>query len=224
MKQRWILGAGALVVIGGAAMLIMKTDEPAGTSAKATRSGKVEIDPAKPAAPEQVASNAPPRMVMTESGLRPQASREPRVWKDPKNGAINREIVDAVANPTEVARQELEYRKSRLRLDLIDAAESCWNNGPSKESIEVDYTLSVTDGVLRADNVRIKNSTITDPKVQDCIVGSFRDLTSFADGVPDMKQEGGVVVSLNDLDQGNKKKDRQGSPAATDVKQPFDKD
>jgi hypothetical protein len=225
MKQRWILAGGAGVVIVGGALLFMKANEPGAAPAKTGRSGKIDLVTGEPK-PEQVASNdkQPPRMVMTESGLRPQTSREPRVWKDPKTGAINREIVDAVADPKEVARQEFEYRKSRLRLDLLDAAETCWNQGPSKEQIEIDYTLTVTDGVMRTENVRVKNSTITDAKVQGCIVSSFRDLSSFAENMPNMKQEGGLVVSLADLDKGNKKKDRREASSAPDEKTSIDKD
>ena len=224
MKQRWILAGGAGVVVVGAALLFMKAREPAAAPAKTGRSAKIEINAGE--RPEQVASleQKPPKMVMTESGLRPQTSREPRVWKDPKTGAINREIVDAVADPKEVARQEFEYRKSRLRLDLLDAAETCWNQGPSKEQVEIEYTLSVTDGVMRTENVKVKNSTITDPKVQGCIIGSFRDLSSFAENMPDMKQTGGLIVSLDDLDKGNKKKDRRESGSAPDEKTPIDKD
>jgi hypothetical protein len=225
MKQRWILAGGAGVVVVGAALLLMKANDPGASPTKTGRSGKVELKPGE-APPEQVASNdkQPPRMVMTESGLRPMVQREPRVWKDPKTGAINREIVDAYRDPKEEARQEFEYRKSRLRLDLLDAAETCWNQGPSKETIEIEYTLSVTDGVMRTDNVRVKNSTITDAKVQGCIVGSFRDLSSFAEHMPDMKQDGGLVVSLGDLDKGNKKKDRRETASTPDEKTPIDKD
>ena len=224
MKQRWILAGGAGLVIVGGALLFMKANEPGAAPGKTGRSGKVDIVPG--AKPEQVASNdkQPVRMVMTESGLRPQTSREPRVWRDPKTGALNREIVDAVADPKEVARQEFEYRKSRMRLELLDAAETCWNQGPSKEQVEIEYTLSVTDGVMRTENVRVKNSTITDAKVQGCIVGSFRDLSSFAENMPNMKQEGGLVVSLGDLDKGNKKKDRREGGSAPDEKTSIDKD
>ena len=75
---------------------------------------------------------------------------------------------------------------------------------------------------MRTENVRVKNSTITlDAKVQGCIVGSFRDLSSFAENMPNMKQEGGLVVSLGDLDKGNKKKDRREGGSAPDEKTPI---
>ncbi|MEJ7601497.1 MAG: hypothetical protein WKG01_26570 [Kofleriaceae bacterium] len=224
MKQRWILGAGALVVIAGATMLVIKTKEPAATPAKASRSGKIDIEPGTPAAPDQVASNKPPRMVMTESGLKPMTSREPREWKDPKSGATFTEITDAVGDPKAEAKAELQYKKSRLRLEAMDAAEACWNKGPSKESIEVEYTLRVKEGVIGASDVQVKHSSITDPKVQSCILGSIKDLSSFIENVPDISEKQGLVISLDDLDKGNKKKARRDEPAPPSAKQPIDKD
>lgn len=225
MKPRWFIAAGAVAVIAGAIFLAMKASEPAAAPAKTGRSAHVEIKPGQAPAPEQLASNEPPKMVMTESGLRPMTAREPRVWKDPKTGAENREIVDAVGDPKAEAQAEVQYKVSRLRLEALDAAEQCWNKGPSKESIEVEYTLTVKDGVIRSSDVQVKNSSITDPKVQGCIVSSVKDLSSFIDNVPDMTQKQGLVISLADLDKGNKKKDRR-EEGTTKVPErlPIDKD
>src|SRR4029079_11161914 len=89
------------------------------------------------AAPERPAAD-PPRMVMTESGLRPQTTRrEPRTWVDPVSGAVNREILDAVPDPAAAAAEQLKYRKSRLRLSLADAAAPCWSGGDPKDEIEL---------------------------------------------------------------------------------------
>jgi len=223
MKARWFLAGGGLVLAVGAILLAMKAGETPTTSAGSGRSAKVDVKPGQPA-PEQVASNAPPRMVMTESGLKPMTNHAPRQWKDPVSGATFMEITDAVGNPKAEAAAELQYKKSRLRLELIDASEACWNKGPSKESIEVEYTLSVKEGVIGTSNLIVKSSSITDPKVQGCIVSSIKDLSSFIDNVPDMSEKQGLVISLGDLDKGNKKKDRREQPAPAPEKLPIDKD
>ena len=224
MKRRWFFAGGALVVAAGAILLAMKvSDPPPAASGPKGRSGEVAIKPGQ-AAPEQVASNQPPKMVMTESGLRPMTSHKPKTWVDPKTGALMSEITDAVGDPVAQAKAELQYKKSRLRLQVLDAAEVCWNKGPSTESIEVEYSLDVTDGVIRTSNVQVKNSSITDPKVQGCIVGSIKDLSSFIDGVPNTSDKQGMIISLGDLDKGNKKKDRRDQPAPTPEKTSIDKD
>jgi hypothetical protein len=139
-------------------------------------------------------------MVLTESGWQPQTMRrQPREWVDPVSGAINREILDAVPDPDAAAQEELRYRKSRLRLTLSDSAAPCWAGGDSKEELELEYTLVVEHEVIRADNVRIKNSSITNPTVERCIVESVRDLRAPGDKLPDLREDQGLIMSLHDL-------------------------
>jgi hypothetical protein len=171
---------------------------PGTAQADARRASKVEVRTL--AAREAPAPAEKPRMVMTESGLRPQTTRkQPREWVDPVNGAINREILDAVPDPEAAAQEELKYRKSRLRLTLSDNAAPCWAGGDSKEEIELEYTLVVDHEVIRADNVKIKNSGITNPTVERCIVESVRDLRVLGDKLPDLREDQGLIMSLHDL-------------------------
>jgi hypothetical protein len=148
-------------------------------------------------------------MIMTESGLRPQTARKtPRTWVDPVSGAVNREILDAVPDPDAAAAEELTYRKRRLPLKLSDAAAPCWSGGDSKEEIELEYTMVVENEVIRADNVRVKRSNLTNPTVERCIIDAVRDLRALADKVPDTREEGGLVMSLHDLHDRNDRNDR----------------
>jgi hypothetical protein len=203
MKRRIALVAGVVAVAIGAYWLVRPAPEP--STATAGRSGKVDVRGVKPAAPERPTAEKP-RMVMTESGLRPQTKRkEPRTWVDPVSGAVNREILDAVPDPAAAAAEQLKYRKSRLRLSLADAAAPCWTGGDSREAIELEYTLIVEKEVIRADNVRIKENGISDPGVARCIVDAVRDMRTLGDKIPDMREEQGLVMSLHDLHDRNQR-------------------
>lgn len=146
---------------------------------------------------------------MTESGWRPVAQRKtPRTWVDPVNGAVNREIVDAVPDPESDAAEELTYQKRRLPLTLSDAAAPCWTGNDSKEDIEFDYTMIVENRVIRVDDVRIVRSNITNPAVERCIINAVRDLRAHTEKVPDMREEGGLTMSLHELYDRNDRQTR----------------
>jgi hypothetical protein len=220
MNRRIALVAGIAAVAIGAYGWLRR--EPATAPAAAGRSAKVDVRGVKPAGAERPAADKP-RMVMTESGLRPQTARkEPRTWVDPVSGAVNREILDAVPDPAAAAAEELKYRKSRLRLTLADAAAQCWGGGDSKESIELEYTLVVEKEVIRADNVRIKDSSVSDPTVARCIVDAVRDMRTLGDKIPDMREEQGVIMSLHDLHDRNQR-DAKNNAKRDDKLEPFDR-
>jgi len=185
-----VIGAGYFVLRGLGA-----DPDPAPTANK--RSGKVELGAHTPAAEAPAVER--PKMVMTESGMKPVQQHQPREWRDPVSGALNRELVDAVPDPKAAAEQELLYRKRRLRLTLADSAQGCYGGPDSKDEIELEYTLVVHAEEIRADNVRVKSSSLKDPQVERCIIDAVRDMRSLADKVPDMKEEGGLVISLHDL-------------------------
>jgi hypothetical protein len=197
MKSRWWIAAGVVALGGGYLLLREVTAQPDAAPSTTHRSGAVAFATPKPEGPE---AKAPPRMVMTESGLQPATEKkQPREWRDPVTGAVNRELVDAVPDPDEVARQELTYRMRRMRLTLADAAESCYHGPDSQDSIELEYTLVVEHEEIRADNVRIKRNEIKDPTVSRCILDAVRDMRALGDKIPDTKQEQGLVLSLHDL-------------------------
>ncbi|HSS00624.1 MAG TPA: hypothetical protein VLM79_26375 [Kofleriaceae bacterium] len=220
MNRRIALVGGVAAVALGAYWWLHR--EPVTAPAAASRSAKVDVRAVKPAAPGRPTAEKP-RMVMTESGLRPQTTRkEPRTWVDPVSGAVNREILDAVPDPAAAAAVELKYRKSRLRMTLADAAAQCWGGGDSKESIELEYTLVVEKEVIRADNVRIKESSVADPTVARCIVDSVRDMRTLGDKIPDMREEQGLVMSLHDLYDRNQR-EAKGNAKRDDKLEPFDR-
>jgi hypothetical protein len=164
-----------------------------------------------------------PRTVLTESGWRPQTTRKtPREWIDPVSGAVNREILDAVPDPAAAAAEELKYRKSRLRLSLADAAAGCWTGGDSNDEIELEYTLVVDKEMIRADNVRVKTSSISDPTVERCIIDSVRDMRTPGDRIPDMHEDQGLIMSLHDLYDRNAR-DAQSRAASDDKPTPVDR-
>ena len=198
MKRRLVVAAAATIAVVGAVYVFLAPGSSS-TQGTARRSAKIDVRGVKPGR-----EDAPPadkaKMVMTESGLRPQTTRKkPREWIDPVSGAVNREILDAVPDPEAAAREELIYRKSRLNLTLADNAAPCWSGGDSKEEIELEYTLVVDKEIIRADNVRVKQSNITNPSVERCIVDAVRDLRTLGARIPDLREDQGVIMSLHDL-------------------------
>lgn len=199
MKHRlaWLTGVAA-IVIGAAYWMLPSASSDAPKSARPpTKVATRDVAPSLAPVPE---ARDKPKMVLTESGWQPQTTkRQPREWVDPVSGARNRELLDAVPDPEAAAAEELKYRKSRLRLTLADAAAPCWTGGDSHEEIELEYTLVVEKEALRADNVRIKTSNISNATVERCIVDAVRDMRSLADKIPDMREEQGLVMSLHEL-------------------------
>jgi len=221
MKLRYPLIAGGVAVVAIAAvyMLPSKVEEPvtrekrtpqAAARARATPSLETPADPKQPV-----------KMVMTESGLRPQSNRKvPKTWKDPVSGATFREILDAVPDPEGVAREELIYRKRRLRLTLADAAASCYKGNDSRDDLDLEYTLVVEEQIVRTENVRVKSSNIKDPSVERCIVDAVRDLRTFADKVPNLREEQSQFISLHELydrNQRDQKDDKKPAPDSDPV-------
>ena len=197
MKSRWLIAAGVVALGGGYFLLRGVKAEPEGQSA--ARTAKIDLGTRKAAEPAAVAKQAP-KMVMTESGLKPvEPPHQPREWRDPVSGALNREVTDAYEDTKQVAAQDLIYRKRRMRLALADTAQSCYSGGDSKDEIELEYSLVVTNEEIRADNVRVKRSELKDPKVERCIIDAVRDMRALGEKIPDMKEEQGLVISLHDL-------------------------
>jgi hypothetical protein len=215
MKHRLVLLAGAGVVVIAVAYWLLPSP-PGATQTTAPRVASATPRAAEPSLPSTPSAAPKPKMVMTESGWRPQTNRKtPREWKDPVTGAINREILDAVPDPAAAAAEELKYRKSRLRLTLADAAAPCWSGSDSKEEIELEYTLVVEHETLRADNVRVKTSNITNPTTERCIIDAVRDLRTLADKIPDMREDGGIIMSLHDLYDRNQRDTKDRAPPST---------
>ncbi len=204
MKHRFVLGAAAVGVVIAAAFWLLQRPSTS-NQPTARRSGKIDVRTVKPGHEDPPRAEKP-KMVMTESGWRPQTTRKtPREWIDPVTGARHREILDAVPDPEAAAKEQLTYRKSRLRLTLSDAAAPCWGGGDANEEIELEYTLVVDKEVIRTDNVRVKQSSITNPTVERCIIDAVRDLRTLGDKIPDMREDQGLTISAHDLYDRNRR-------------------
>ena len=215
MKLRVAVLGGMAVGVVGFAIWLMRAPSEAPTAA-ASRPSRATTRSTAPALEASATPAARARMVLTESGWRPQTTHDkPREWTDPASGAINRELLDAVPDPEGDAREELKYRKGRLRFLLADAAAPCWTGADSKQEIEFEYTLIVEHEQIRADNVRIKSSNVSDPTVERCIVDAVRGLQSPAYKIPDMREDEGMFMSLHDLYDRNER-GAKASAAQTD--------
>ena len=92
-----------------------------------------------------------------------------------------------------------EFKKSRLRFALYDAATDCWAGGDDVSDLEVTYTMIVEGEVLRLENVKMTDSTMPDPEIERCIVTQLRELRSPATDIPDLREDGSSWISLHDL-------------------------
>jgi hypothetical protein len=168
-----------------------------------TRDGRAERSEPDSTAPRSKATRQPgaklpaPARRMTAPPARPEM---PRTFKDPKRPDVTyMEVKDAVADPVREAEEKLLYRKRRLRFALSDAAAECWSGDDNKADIEVGYTLVVEHEVLRVEDLRMLDSTLPDPALEDCILHQIADLRAPADGIPDMREAGSSFISLHDL-------------------------
>ena len=93
----------------------------------------------------------------------------------------------------------LEFRKSRLRFALYDAAAECWSGGDDVADVQVAYTLIVEREVLRLEDVRLVDSTLPDPALERCILGRVTELRAPAAEIPDLREDGSSWISLHDL-------------------------
>lgn len=93
----------------------------------------------------------------------------------------------------------LEFRKSRLRFALYDAAAGCWAGGDELADLQVAYTLVVEQETLRLEGVRMVDSTLPDPALERCILGQLVELRTPAAGIPDLREDGSSWISLHDL-------------------------
>ena len=198
MKSRWLIAAG-VVALGGGYVLLRGVKAEPDTQTAAARSAKVDLGTRRADEPVAAPKQAP-KMIMTESGWKPvEPPHQPREWRDPVSGALNREVADAYEDKKQVVEQELVYRKRRMRLALADAAQSCYSGPDSKDEIELEYSIVVASEEIHADNVRVKRSDVKDPKVERCIIDAVRDMRALGEKLPDMKEEQGLVISLHDL-------------------------
>jgi hypothetical protein len=189
MNKRWLIGGGLLVVgVGG--YFLLHDDGKAQAMTKGGRTGEVAVN-----APKQVAPEAP------IDPFKPQTpvNRKPHMHYNPENKSWEREIMDAVPDPEAAAREELTYRISRLRLSASDAAAQCYHGDDSNQTIHLEYTVVVDHENLRAENVRVLDNSITDATVTGCIMQSVRDMSTFAERMPDMRKDEELVMSLHDL-------------------------
>lgn len=193
MNKKWLVVSGLAV----AALIYWKTrpddappEEQRSASRKVQTGERIEEK-------EELPEADGVKMVLTESGWQAETPRrQPREWKDPNTGRIDREIIDAYPDPKRAAAEELQYRVSRLQFSLVDAAQDCWQGPASDQEIELEYSLVVQAGVLRAEAVRIKQNTIADGNVANCIVNAARDMRMSVNRIPDMRQDQTMAISL----------------------------
>nr|HEX4316637.1 hypothetical protein [Kofleriaceae bacterium] len=206
--KRWLIGGGGLlvVVVGGYALL--HDGGKAQAMTKGGRSGEVAMN-----APKKVQFDQP----ADPFARQPNAPQQPKVRYNPINKSYEREMVDAVPNPEAAAREELQYRISRLRLSASDAAAQCYKGDDSNQTIHIEYTVVVDKEQLRADNVRVLDNSITDSQVTGCIIQSVKDMSSFAERMPDMRKDEELVMSLHDLYTRNRSVDSQDQDSKTAV-------
>jgi hypothetical protein len=190
MNKRWLIAGGAVVVIGAAAIYLLPGDNVEAKPAPAQRSARVNVDRSRPA-------------VETPDAVVPQKKKYIKpveVW-DPTNKSFHRPVADADPEEENARRKqdEIVYKTRRLRLQASDAAAQCYHGEDAPDSITISYSITVDKEVVRASNVAIVENGLKDPGLVSCIVQSVRDLSSDGEGLPNMKQDYQLTMSLHDL-------------------------
>jgi hypothetical protein len=120
--------------------------------------------------------------------------------------------VDPVKDRAMRAEQELQYRIYRLRFLLAEAAAPCYQGPTSKEQISIGYTVIVENDELRLENVKVRETSIRDSAVQECLLRAVRDLRSLAPNIGKLRQDNEIWLSLADLADSNRRVDRSNTP------------
>jgi hypothetical protein len=214
MKTRWLLGGGALVAII-AGYFWLHDDAPAEAMTKPSgRTGQIAKIEVKQQ--ERAAAPTAPKII---DPLRPDQPvlHPPHEECTPDGKYCRREIVDAVPDLDGAKREELVYKIRRLRMSASDAAAPCYSGGDSDKTIHVAYSVIIKDQQLRAGFVRPTEDNLGDSTLTQCMMGAIRDMSTDAEGLPDMAQDEQLTISLHDLWTRNRSADQQARDRNTTV-------
>ena len=193
MQRRWLAGV-AIVAAAGFAYVATRGDDAAPPKSSTNA-------PTRAAAPAQVrraatpARETPGRVYVNGTANDPTPGV--KKWKQDGLPGTFREIVAPDDGPN--YEEKMLYKKRRMRFRLTDAAAACYEGGDGKESMSFAYTLVVSNGELRTENVRVLTSNMRDATLEGCITDAVRSLRSDATGFPDMREDQRSSISLHDL-------------------------
>lgn len=192
MRWKWIALAIAALAL---AIWWWRRPEPKPDQRAARRAPKAAPMP-------RGARPAPPPPNTLPAGFDPviyQPSNAPPLSTKPGTAMMFAPMTEYKYDPEQVKAEELEYKRYRLRFKISDAAADCHDGGDSAEDIRLAYTMVVRNEQLTIEDVRVVESTLPDPAVQECIVASVRNMTASAKGMPDLRQDNESYISLHDL-------------------------
>lgn len=200
VTSRWKLAIGGILVAALAYWLwprsepaAAKAPAPARTATAEPSERLVARDPRElPDAPKPLPGREP-------SPLDTMRSRVPESFRKPGTAMEFAKQVEWKRDPELEAAERLEYKRSRLRFRLADAAAACYDGEDAKSAAHFSYTLVVTSGRLKVENVKLIESTLGDPQLEDCMISQISQIDSPAPELPDLRQDGSSWISLHDL-------------------------
>jgi hypothetical protein len=120
-----------------------------------------------------------------------------RKWKLEGLPGTFREVV--APDGSDNLEERLTYRLRRLRFRLTDAAASCYDGGDGRESVALAYTLVVDGGRLRTADVAVVESSLSDKRLEACILDAVRRLEAPAPDLPPVRRAQQTVIGQHDL-------------------------
>lgn len=202
MRSRWPLAVGA-VAIAGVGYWMWPRDRPTATPKPvAAAPARGDSEPLRAPAPRHLGERPEPTEVeppRVPTALELMPSRVPQSYTKPGSAMRFIKQVEAKPDPELEAAERLEYKRSRLRFRLADAAAECYDGADDKASAQFSYTLVVKNHRLRVENVKLIESTLGNPQLEDCMISQIQSIDGPADLIPDMREDGSSAISLHDL-------------------------
>ncbi len=80
---------------------------------------------------------------------------------------------------------------------LYGMASHCYKGGSGRDQrLDVTYHIRVTDGAVSIDDVRVAESTLTDPQLERCVLGTITNARWRDDELPDLSEEGDLFMRV----------------------------
>ena len=80
---------------------------------------------------------------------------------------------------------------------LYAMASRCYKGGSGRDQrLDVTYKIRVSDGAVSIGDVRVVESTLSDPQLERCVLGTIGNATWRDDELPDVQEEGDLFMRV----------------------------
>ena len=171
--MKWIAVAGVLVVIVLAVLLRAVTD---GDAAPSTA-------PGAPAGAKPTTGTGPAPAMAPQGATLPTAGD-----RDPPIAIVEYDAAPQVGPFRARSEPFWERADSYQKNDLLRSVNDCYKGGQdAKAKLKVTYKLAIRNGEVRLDDLKVEESTLTDPALQECMLKTLRETVIKDAHMPDFQ-------------------------------------